>query len=205
MKLIRWLDLHLEETLLAILLIVIACVTFLQVIIRKLPWIPALTWAEEFCRFCWVWSVFLSLPYTLRTATMLRVTALLDILPEKVMKVLNISVYVITTLCMLLLAVYSVPTVLDIFHSGETSPAMRWPMWIVYSVMLVGFVLATLRGIQQICIHTIHFHEKEISTTEQAMLDAKLETLNVQDAGAAAASSDSERAGDLFGRRGGEA
>ena len=54
MKILRWLDAHFEEVLLAILLIVIACVSFLQVVIRKVPFIPALTWAEEFCRFCWV-------------------------------------------------------------------------------------------------------------------------------------------------------
>ena len=62
MKVVKWLDEHMEEFLLVILLVVIACVSLLQVIIRKIPWIPSLTWAEEFCRFCWIWSVFLSLP-----------------------------------------------------------------------------------------------------------------------------------------------
>lgn len=180
MKLLRWLDAHLEETLLAILLVVIACVSFLQVIVRKIPWIPSLTWAEEFCRFCWVWSVFLSLPYTLRMSNMLRVTALLDILPEKIMKVLNISVYAVTTFCMAMLAGYSVIVVHNIWVSNELSPAMLWPMWIVYSVMLIGFVLATLRGVQQVCIHTLHFHEKELNTAEQAMMEAKAETLIVK-------------------------
>ncbi|MGM9524736.1 MAG: TRAP transporter small permease [Peptococcaceae bacterium] len=180
MKILRWLDAHFEEVLLAILLIVIACVSFLQVVIRKLPFIPALTWAEEFCRFCWVWSVFLSLPYTLRMSNMLRVTALLDILPEKIMKVLNISVYIITTLCMAVLAFYSVIVVGDIYKSNELSPAMLWPMWAVYSVMIFGFVLAVVRGIQQVCIHTMHFHDKELNTAEQTMMDARYETLNAK-------------------------
>ena len=57
MKVVKWLDEHMEEFLLVILLVVIACVSLLQVIIRKIPWIPSLTWAEEFCRFCWIWSV----------------------------------------------------------------------------------------------------------------------------------------------------
>ena len=64
MRLIKWLDEHLEETLMVILLIVIACVTMIQVIVRKVPWLTSLTWAEEFCRFMWIWSVFISLPYT---------------------------------------------------------------------------------------------------------------------------------------------
>lgn len=182
MKVLKWLDMHLEEVLMGILLVIIVCVSFAQVVIRKVPWIPALTWAEEFCRFCWIWSVFLSLPYTLRTGSMLRVTALLDVLPTKVMKVLNISVYVVTTACMALMGFYSITVVRNIFISAETSPAMRWPMWIVYSIMLLGFFLATLRGIQQIIIHLLHT-EKELSTSEQAMIDAMAETLAAKEGG----------------------
>ncbi len=47
MRLIKWLDEHLEETLMIILLIIIACVTMIQVIVRKVPWLTSLTWAED--------------------------------------------------------------------------------------------------------------------------------------------------------------
>jgi TRAP-type C4-dicarboxylate transport system permease small subunit len=176
MKVIKWLDDHLEETVLAILLVVITCVSFLQVVIRKIPWIPALTWAEEFCRFCWIWSVFLSLPYTIRKSSMLRVTALLDLLPHSIRQILNILVDLVTTVCMALLAFHSVAVVNSIRESSEMSPAMLWPMWIVYSVMLIGFGLAVLRGIQQTVLHILHFNDKGLSTVEQAMEEAKEET-----------------------------
>lgn len=175
MKLIKWLDDHLEESILAVLLVVITCVSFLQVVIRKIPWIPALTWAEEFCRFCWIWSVFLSLPYTIRKGNMLRVTALLDILPHTLRQILNVLVDILTTACMALLGFHSVTVVSDIKSSSEMSPAMLWPMWIVYSVMLIGFVLATVRGIQQTIIHIRHFGDKGMTTVEQAMEDAREE------------------------------
>lgn len=176
MKVMKWLDDHLEETLLVILLVVITTVSFLQVVIRKIPWIPALTWAEEFCRFCWIWSVFLSLPYTIRKGSMLRVTALLDIMPGAMRKVLNLIVDIVTTACMALLAFHSVTVVNDIRMSNEASPAMLWPMWMVYSVMLIGFVLGTLRGVQQFVLHVQHFGDKDKTTAEQAMADAKEET-----------------------------
>ena len=171
-KVVKWLDEHMEEFLLVILLVVIACVSLLQVIIRKIPWIPSLTWAEEFCRFCWIWSVFLSLPYTIRMGNMLRVGVLLDMLPNAVRKTVNILVDIVTTACMGLLAYHSVAVVGGIQASGEASPAMLWPMWIVYSVMLIGFVLAVLRGLQQMYIHVTHFNEKELTTIEQTMRDA---------------------------------
>lgn len=175
MKVIKWLDEHLEEAMLAVLLVVITCVSFLQVIIRKIPWIPALTWAEEFCRFCWIWSVFLSLPYTIRKGNMLRVTVLLDVLPGRARNVVNIIVDVINTACMALLAYYSVEVVGGIYRSGETSPAMLWPMWIVYSMMLIGLFLAVIRGIQQLAVHVKGFSQIEKSTTEQVMEEAKEE------------------------------
>ena len=182
MKLIKWLDAHLEETLLVILLVVISCVSMVQVIIRKIPWIPALTWAEEFCRFCWIWSVFISLPYTIRMSSMLRVTVLLDILPDKVRKVLNLIVYFTITASMAFLGWYSLTVVANIKASGETSAAMLWPMWIVYSVMIFGFGMGIIRGIQQIVKHIRLFNGHELTTTEMAMEDARAETENAKEA-----------------------
>lgn len=172
MKVIKWLDDHFEETFLVILLVLITCVSLIQVIIRNIPWVPSLKWAEEFCRFMWIWSVFLSLPYTIRKGSMLRVSVLLDLFPQAVRKTISIVVDIITTACMALLAYYSTDVVADILASGETSPAMLWPMWIVYSVMLIGFALGTLRGVQQAAIHIINFNEKELSAIEQTIAEA---------------------------------
>ena len=172
MKIVKWLDKHMEEFLLVVLLVIIACVSLLQVVIRKIPWVPSLTWAEEFCRFCWIWSVFLSLPYTIRMGNMLRVSVLLDMLPNVARKTINILVDIIIVACMGLLAYHSVTVVGAIKASGEASPAMLWPMWTVYSVMLIGFCLAVIRGIQQIIVHVQKFNERELTTLEQTMRDA---------------------------------
>ena len=176
MKVIRWLDEHFEEAILVALLILISCVELAQVIIRNIPFIPALKWAEEFCRFCWIWSVFVSLPYTIRKGSMLRVSVLLDVFPQTVRSVMNIFVDLITAGSMLLLGCYSITAVGNILKSGETSPAMLWPMWIVYSIMWLGFFLGFLRGLQQAYLHIRHFRDKALSTVEQTMKDAQEET-----------------------------
>ena len=175
MKILKWLDEHLEETLLIILLVLISGVELIQVIVRNIEFIPALTWAEEFCRFCWIWSVFLSLPYTIRKGNMLRVTVLLDLFPAKVRGIINIVVDLITSGAMLLLGVHATKVVSNIMKSGETSPAMVWPMWVVYSVMLVGFFLGTARGIQQALLRILNFSQSTRSTVEQTMADAQAE------------------------------
>ena len=58
---------------------------------------------------------------------------------------------------------------------GEVSPAMQWPMWAVYSTMLIGFTLGIARGIQQGILHIMHFSQKELTTLEQTMQDAAQE------------------------------
>lgn len=76
---------------------------------------------------------------------------------------------------MLLLGVHSIDVVGNIFKSGETSPAMVWPMWIIYSIMLPGFFLGFMRGLQQAYLHVKNYGMDTLSTTEQTMADAEAE------------------------------
>ena len=175
MGFISWLDKHLEETFLIIMLVLIACVSMAQVIIRKIPGMASLTWAEEICRFFWIWSVFVSLPYTIKMENMLRVGVLKDLLPDAIKKTVNIVVDFITMSCMAYLGYYSITLLQNIKASGEFSPAMQWPMWFVYLFMLIGFALGTIRGIQIIIYHIQHFGDKELTTLEQTMQDAAKE------------------------------
>ena len=172
MKITKWLDDHFEETLLVIMLVLIACINMWQVVVRNLEFIPPLTWAEEFSRFCWIASVFVSLPYTIRKGNMLRVSVLLDIMPSKMRNTINILVDLVTAASMSLLLFYSFQVVSDRMASGETSPAMLWPMWMVYSTMTFGFLFGALRGIQMAAIHIKHFKERELTTIEQTMAEA---------------------------------
>lgn len=161
-----------EEALLVALLVLIACVELIQVIFRNLPFVDALTWPEEFCRFAWIWSVFLTLPFTIRKGSMLRVNVLIDMLPQAVRKSANILIDLINAAVMATLFVHAISVVNGIKISGESSPAMTWPMWIIYSIMLVGFGLGAVRGVQMAVIHVMHFKEKELTTLEQTMADA---------------------------------
>ena len=172
MKAVKWLDEHFEEFVLVILLILISCIELIQVIFRNLSFVKALTWPEEFCRFCWIWSVFLSLAYTIRKGSMLRVNVLMDMLPQAVRKIINILVDAINAAVMFVLGYHSIAVVSGVKASAEASPAMTWPMWIVYSIMIIGFFLGGVRAIQMIVIHIQHFSERELSSIEQTMADA---------------------------------
>lgn len=182
MKVLKWLDDHFEEIFLVIFLVLISCVSLIQVIWKKVPFLKALPWTNEFCCFMWIWTVFLSLPYTIRKGSMLRVSVLLDAMPQIVRKTINVLVDLITMACMGLMTVHSTSVISSIIESGETSAAMQWPMWIVYIMMFVGFLLATLRAFQMFIIHIMHFGEKELTTMEQTMQEAAEEAATAKNA-----------------------
>lgn len=175
MKTVKWLDDHLEEAFLVICLVIIAVVMMIQVIVRKIPGVPPLQWAEELCRFMWIMSVFISIPYTIRKSSMLRVTVLMDLLPEGLRKVINILVDIAILCAMAILAYNSIGVFNKIVTSNELSPAMRMPMSFVYIFMLIGFFLGTFRAAQMAVLHVKNFNERMLSTTEQTMQDAKEE------------------------------
>lgn len=177
MKIVRWLDNHLEEAFLVLCLTGIACVMMVQVIVRKVPFIRPLEWAEEFCRFLWVMSVFMSLPYTIRKSSMLQVSVLMDLFPEKIRKIIRLGIDVVVCLAMALCAYHSLGVFGKVAVSNELSPAMLWPMTRVYVFMVIGFFLGTFRGIQMLVLHIRHFGEKAITTMEQTMADAKEEAM----------------------------
>lgn len=171
MKAIKWLDQHFEEAILVFLLVVIACVELAQVICRNVPFMPALTWAEELCRFAWIATVFLSLPYTIRTSNILRVSVLIDALPWRLHNILDIFVDVVTAAMMGILAYNSVAVLQRTIAAGETSPAMLWPMWIMYAIVLIGFTLATVRSLEMLVIHIMHVNDAPPTMIEEKMQD----------------------------------
>ncbi|MDD6651445.1 MAG: TRAP transporter small permease [Eggerthellales bacterium] len=181
MKVIKWLDEHFEEVLLVSLLAIISCVELMQVVARNVPFFPALTWAEELCRFAWIATVFMSIPYTIRTCTALRVTALIDIIPWKLRNIFDVAVDAVTAVLMAFLTVNAVTVFQRVLESGETSPAMVWPMWIMYLFVLVGFALGALRAVQMCVIHIKNINVEPANTVEeQAKQELEAEKRNAE-------------------------
>ncbi|MGN0045803.1 MAG: TRAP transporter small permease [Eggerthellaceae bacterium] len=181
MKVIKWLDEHFEEVLLVSLLAIISCVELMQVVARNVPFFPALTWAEELCRFAWIATVFMSIPYTIRTCTALRVTALIDIIPWKLRNIFDVAVDAVTAVLMVFLTVNAVTVFQRVLESGETSPAMVWPMWIMYLFVLVGFALGALRAVQMCVIHIKNINVEPANTVEeQAKQELEAEKRNAE-------------------------
>lgn len=162
MTVIKWIDQHLEEFILGVLLVLIACVMLLQVIMRYVVG-ASLSWAEEFCRYLFVWSSLLSIGYSIRKRTILRVDSLIEALPLSIKKAFKIATEVVVLVFFLYLFIKSIPVVDMILESGQVSPAMEIPMYFVYLSAVVGFLLAVIRTIQSLVqmIKSFYFSDLE--------------------------------------------
>ncbi|MGB9839465.1 TRAP transporter small permease [Thermovenabulum sp.] len=147
MKVLKWLDDHFEEYVLSFLLALIACVMMLQVIMRYV-FNSSLSWSEELSRYAFVWSAFLSIGYTIKKKTILRVDTLIEILPKGIKNTVKILVSLIMVVFFAFLLINSIPTVNKIFISKQESPALGIPMYLIYTSTILGFSLAVLRSAQ---------------------------------------------------------
>lgn len=165
MKLIKKLDQSLEEYILGALLIGMSVILLIQILMRAIGG-NSLTWAEEVARYFYVWSVFLSLGCTIRNRTILKVDLLLAQLPKRIRQVVENLLELINVVLYAYLAYYSVLVVQNVRLSGQTSPALEIPMYLVYLIIPIGFVLASLRSIQEIYFNVVG--KKNVSPAEQA-------------------------------------
>lgn len=164
-KFLQWLDNDLEETLLMILLAAITVVMMAQVIMRYF-FNQSMPWPEEFCRFAFIWSGFLSMGYCVRRGKMLKVDILIGFFPRWLQKVLDVVSRFITLAFFAYLAFYAYKTTVFSFKGGMKSAAMEIPMWIIYLSVVVGSALGFIRQAEDL-IRYFFFKEKKEEAKEE--------------------------------------
>jgi len=148
LKILKWLDEHFEEYILSGLLVVIAVVMMLQVIMRYV-FNASLSWAEEASRYAFVWSALVSIGYTIRENSILKVDTLVEALPAGLKHILVTLINLSVTLFFGYLFISSIPAVKRVIMTGQTSPALKIPLGWIYFAAIAGFFLATVRSVQK--------------------------------------------------------
>ena len=130
-----------------LLLIGIGAIMLLQVILRYVFMAP-LSWAEEVCRYLFVWSAFISIGYCFRLGKVLAVDALYSKFPLKIRGIIDILATLFTFGLFGFFFYRSIDIVGKIGRSGQVSSALELPMKYVYLAAPVGFGLGVFRYIQ---------------------------------------------------------
>ena len=147
MKLLKWLDENLEEVVMIIFLILLTCIMMVQVILRYFFQSP-LSWAEEACRYCFVYSVMLATAYCIRKKKMLRVDVVINLFSPKVAKVLDLTAQLMAIIFCVIMLKPAWNVMASAHKIGNVSSGMELPIWILYTSAPVGFFLGIIRGVE---------------------------------------------------------
>ncbi|WP_053218272.1 TRAP transporter small permease [Virgibacillus senegalensis] len=148
MKILKWIDAHLEELLLVLISSVMVSVIFVQVIMRIFG--NSLSWSEELGRYCFIWLIYLGISYGVKKQRHIKVDVVLMLLKNKARIALNILANLLFLTFALFVVYYGKDIAVKLLEYGQQSPALHIPMGLVYMATPIGFGLTALRLIQNI-------------------------------------------------------
>ena len=160
-----WLDQDMEESILMILLVAISVVMMAQVIMRYC-FHQSMSWPEEFCRFCFVYSGFISIGYCVRRGKMLKVDILVGFFPKKMQKIVDVAGQLVTLTFFAYMAYYAFLATKASMEGGMKSPALELPLWILYASFFLGSSLGVIRQTEELI--RLFFHRTDTEETEES-------------------------------------
>ncbi|MGJ9383789.1 TRAP transporter small permease [Salipaludibacillus sp. CF4.18] len=160
MKIIKWLDDHFEEYLLIILSATMVFVIALQVFMRFIIG-SSLIWSEELARYCFIWLVYIGISYGVKKQRHIKVDIVLLALKDRGKIILGILANIIFFVFAIFIIINGYVLSSELLSWGQTSPALDFPMGVVYLATPVGMSLTAIRIIQQIIkqIRTLLGHD----------------------------------------------
>lgn len=144
MKVLRFLDKHLEEYLLIGSFFVTVTVIFLQVVCRKV-FANSLSWSEELARYIFVWQIWLGASYAASIDKHINITVFRQKLPSRVQIVIEVLVLVIWICFAVFMVVEGREVINYILRMKQRTPALQISMAYPYLSVPVGCGLMAFR------------------------------------------------------------
>jgi len=165
MKKVRWLFDHFEEGFMIFGLGAITVAMFAQVVSRYV-FQSAFVWTEELSRYFFILMAFSGLSYGVRSKAHLRVDLLETTFPKLKFPLEILCDAFIVALCVFLLRP-AFDSVEFIRNSGQVSPAMSIPMYIVYIPLAAGLILTLIRMAEKYIKYLLEFIRSRGNHTEE--------------------------------------
>lgn len=160
MKIIKWLDEHLEEIFISLFSLIMVVVIAIQVFMRYVLE-NSLSWSEELARYCFIWLVYVGISFGVKKNRHMSV----DVLSLALKGKWKIGLSIVANLLFLGFAIFVILNGYEISMKlltwGQKSPALHIPIGLVYLAGPVGMGLASIRLIQQIFQQFRRIVEKE--------------------------------------------
>lgn len=178
MKVINWLNDHIEEALLVVFGTIMVSSIFLQVIMRTVG--LSLGWSEELARYCFIWLVYIGVSYAVKKQKHIKIDVLLLILQGKSKMLLQIIGSFVFLLFSTLMLIYGSKITFQLLSWGQSTPALGIPMGFVYLATPVGLGLTTIRLIQRLRTQFQTLSESSQSLKRKKVFRLKKGNFNIE-------------------------
>lgn len=128
-------DLLLASAILTILIFL----TFLGVVWRYIFNAP-FTWLEEVQTSCMVWIVFAAAGAAFRTGNHVAIEMVVDLMPEKVQKVMEWLISIVVVVVVGYLFFQSIGFIQVFLKSGRSTSMLKIPYTVVYGIAIVSYI-----------------------------------------------------------------
>lgn len=146
--LLHGLDEYLEEVLLVILLAGMAVIMGIQVFCRYVLSM-SLSWSEELTRYLFIWAGFLSISYCTKRCISIKIEQFVALFPKRGKALFKVINHTVELILFFYLLPFSWRYLNLAIATGQTSPALGIPMYLVQAAPLAGFLLAAVRILQR--------------------------------------------------------
>ncbi|SNZ08663.1 TRAP transporter small permease [Cohaesibacter gelatinilyticus] len=126
----------------------------------------SLFFSEELNQFLIVGVTFVGFAYAVRKGRNIRMTALYDTFGYTAKKTILTMISIITGAILIYLAYKSVFYVIEIKDINRLSPAMQFPVYIIYSIIPLGLGIA---GLQYLITFLMNITHKEIYLSHEVI------------------------------------
>ena len=108
--------------------------------------IIVLEWPDELTRYLMMWMVFIGCGLAAAKGSHFAIEAVYVLLPHRGKRILTILKTIVTDLLLLFILYLSINMTQKQLIMGQTSPAMKIPMWFMYLAIPVGCLLMMIQG-----------------------------------------------------------
>ncbi len=106
--------------------------------------------AEELISFLVILITFFGLGYVTRKGRHIRMSAFYDQLTPRYKRYTYIFISVVSAMVMFLLAWYAYEYISKVAERGKVTPSLRFPLWISYIWVFIGFVVTGLQYVMTV-------------------------------------------------------
>lgn len=171
MKIINWLDKHLEEYILIALSILTVIIVFTQVFMRYVLG-ESLTWSEEVARYLFIWMIYVGVSYGVQKEKHLGVDAFPMLFEKKGRIIIDMIASFSFFVFAVVMTYYGFDIVLKVTRE---SAALELPLEWVYAAPVVGMILTSIRLIQKLIYLVKELKALNLDTCEKCDEQSELQ------------------------------